>query len=175
MRETVMRQRLTLAARWACYGLLLVVCYVLQTGLELAAIAGIRPLWLAATCLTVCCFEDAFPSALYGMFAGLLWDLSANRLVGFYASTMLVCCFVCSCVIQLSLRRRVYNVCAMCLVCVFAATGLDYLFSYVLFSLPQRGSYFTGRLLPTVGYTVAVCALLYSLCSLICRIGRQES
>ncbi len=172
MSETLLRRRLILAARWLCYALLLVLCYVLQTNSSLFHIGGIRPLWLPAACLAVCSYEDAFPSALYGLFAGLLWDLSSNRLVGFYASCMLVTCFVCSCIIQLALRRRVLNVLVMCLACVFIATGIDYLFTFLLFGLPQREHYFVTRLLPTLVYTVAVNAALYPLCGLIARIGR---
>lgn len=175
MTQNLNRQRLLLTARWACYALLLVLCYTLQTNRILFELGGIRPLWLPAACLVLSVWEDAFPSALYGMFAGLLWDLSSNRLAGFFAGFLLVCCFACSSITQLLLRRTLFNTCALSLGCLLVVTGLDYLFSYVLFSLPQRGTYYLGTLIPTVVYTVLICAVLYPLYRLIFRIGRGES
>lgn len=171
--NTIIRRHLTVALRWLCYALLLAVCYVLQSNRVLFNLGGLRPLWLPAACLMVCGFEDAFPSAIYGMVGGLLWDFSANRLVGFYAGLLLIFCFLCNCVIQLTLRRTLFNLGVLCCVCVFAACGIDYLFTYTLFSLPQRATYFVGTLIPTVVYTVAVSTLLYPLCRAISRIGRR--
>lgn len=174
MTHDINRRRLLLAARWLCYILLLAFCYALQTNRVLFELGGIRPLWLPAACLVLSMWEDAFPSALYGMFAGLLWDLSSNRLAGFFAGFLLICCFVCSSITQLLLRRTVFNTCMLSLGCLFIITGLDFLFSYVLFSLPQSSSYYVGTLIPTIVYTVIICAALYSLCGLIWRIGRNE-
>ena len=175
MTQNINRQRLLHAARWVCYILLLVLCYTLQTNRVLFELGGIRPLWLPAACLVLSVWEDAFPSALYGMFAGLLWDLSSNRLAGFFAGFLLVCCFICSSITQLLLRRTVFNTSALSLCCLLLVTGLDFLFSYVLFGLPQRGIYYVGTLIPTVIYTVLVCAVLYPLVRLISRIGRSEA
>ena len=173
MTQNINRQRLLHAARWVCYILLLVLCYTLQTNRVLFELGGIRPLWLPAACLVLSVWEDAFPRAQYGMFAGLLWDLSSNRLAGFFAGFLLVCCFICSSITQLLLRRTVFNTCMLSLLCLFAVTGLDFLFTYVLFSLPERSTYYTGTLIPIIVYTVLVCAALYPLCGLIRRIGRS--
>lgn len=175
MTQDINRRRLLLTARWACYTLLLVLCYMLQSNRVLFELGGIRPLWLPAACLVLSVWEDAFPSAVYGMFAGLLWDLSSNRLAGFFAGFLLICCFACSSVTQLLLRRTVFNTCALSLCCLLLVTGLDFLFSYVLFGLPQRGMYYVGTLIPTVVYTVLVCAVLYPLFRFISRIGRSEA
>lgn len=160
--------------RWFCYALMLVLCYLLQTNRVLFSLGGIRPLWLAAACIVLACYEDVFPSVIFGLFAGLLWDFSANRLAGFFAGLMMVSCFICSSVIQLTLRRTVFNVGMLCLGCLFFSTGLDYLLTYTLYSVPMRGTYFLGTLIPCLVYTVAISALLYPLCRVIHRIGRQD-
>ncbi|MBQ8612215.1 MAG: rod shape-determining protein MreD [Oscillospiraceae bacterium] len=175
MTHDINRRRLLVTARWLCYALLLAVCYMLQTNRVLFDLGGIRPLWLPAACLVLAMWEDAFPSVLYGMFAGLLWDVSSNRLAGFFAICMMVCCFFCSSITQLVLRRTVFNTCMLTLGCLFLVTGLDFLFSYVLFSLPQSGIYYVGTLIPTIVYTVVACVPLYPLCSLMHRIGRTEN
>ncbi len=174
MTHDINRRRLLLVARWLCYALLLVVCYTLQTNRTLFRLGDIRPLWLPAACLVLSVWEDVFPGALYGMFAGLLWDLSSNRLAGFFAAFMMLCCFLCGSVTQLFLRRTLFNTSMLCLGSLLLVTGVDYLFNYVLFSLPQRGSYYVGTLIPTIVYTVAISAVLYPLCRLISRIGRSE-
>ncbi len=172
LHNDVLRRRLLVVLRWLCYTLLLVLCYTLQSSRVLFDLGGIRPLWLPAACLVVCVYEDAFPSAVYGLVAGLLWDFLSNRLSGFFAGLLLISCFICSCAVQLTLRRTVFNTMALCLVCLFLVTGVDYLFTYTLYMLPQRGSYFLGTLVPTVIYSVAVSVLLYPLCRGISRIGR---
>lgn len=173
MPHDLWRRRLLVAARWVCYSLLLVLCYVLQTNRTFFSLGGIRPLWVPALCLVVACYEDAFPSVLFAMFGGLLWDLSSNRLAGFFAVQLMLCCFLCSSVVQLTLRRTVFNTAMLCLGCLFLTTGADFLCTYVLYSLPQRGSYYLGTLIPTMVYSVAVSAALYPLCRCICRIGRE--
>lgn len=174
MTHDINRRRLLHAVRWLCYALLLAVCYMLHTSRSLFDLGGIRPLWLPAACLVLAVWEDVFPGVLYGMFAGLLWDISSNRLAGFFAICMMVCCFLCSSITQLVLRRTVFNTCMLALGCLFAVTGLDFLFSYVLFSLPQSGTYYVGTLIPTIVYTIVICAPLYPLCRLISRIGRSD-
>lgn len=173
-RHNILQHRLLLALRWLCYALLLAFCYMLQTNRTLFTIGGIRPLWLPAAALVLSVFEDAFPCALYGLFAGLLWDFSSNRLAGFFAVLLLICCFLCSSVTQLLLRRTVLNTALLSLLCLFVMTGIDYLFTYALFSLPQRGAYYVGTLLPILLYTAAACMALYPLCRAIGRIGRED-
>ena len=174
MQENIHRTQLLLTLRWVCYVLLLVLCYMLQSADPLMKLGNIRPLWLPAAALVVACCEDALPGTLYAMFAGLLWDLSANRLAGFFAIGLMVTCFICCCAVQLLLRRTVFNVSILCLVSVFLITGLDYLFTYALFSLPQRQMYFFGTLLPTVIYTMVVSCPLYGICLHIRRLARNE-
>ncbi len=174
MQQDIHKKRFLLFARWFFYTLLLIFAWVLHTNQSLCSMGGIRPLWLAALCLTVAAYENSFPSAIFGIFAGLLWDASAGTLSGFHAGCMLIGCFLISGIIQLWLRRTFFNAAALSLVWLILVTGVEFLFSYVLFNIPQRGVYFWGTVIPTVVYTVAVSTLLYPICGLISRLGREE-
>lgn len=175
MIHDIRRQQFLLVLRWVCYALLLIVCYALQTNTLFFRLGGIRPIWLLAACIALSAFEEAFPSALYGLFAGLLWDFSSNRLVGFFAIALMALTFGCCSLIRLVLRRSPFNVCALCLASAFLATGLDFLFTYVLYAYPNCQTYYIGTVIPTIIYTAVVCLPLYALCSRIGRIGREKN
>ncbi|MEG0895833.1 MAG: hypothetical protein RSE93_08950, partial [Oscillospiraceae bacterium] len=61
----------------------------LQTAPNLFSIFDIKPVLIVPLVVCVCMFENIMPSAVFSVIAGLFWDMSSNKLIGFNAIIML--------------------------------------------------------------------------------------
>lgn len=77
--------------KWLCYAGLLLLAYLLQTMPGFLTFFSAKPVWVAAVAVCVSMYEDVLPSAVFCAIAGLLWDISSDRLFGFNGVILLVC------------------------------------------------------------------------------------
>ena len=155
--------------KWGCYILLLVVCTVVQTTPGLLAIGSIQPVLVVPVCLAVAVLENELAGAIFGALAGLMWDLSASRISGFFGIILCVLCVAVSFCFLFWIRQNTVNFTLACAVALLVAVGLDYLFNFLIFY--QGGSLYLllHTLLPMAGYTLVYCPPLFWLARRIAR------
>lgn len=93
--------------RWAIFCGLLTVAVLLQNSAGgLSEIFGARVFISIPLCVAVAMFEREVPAAIFGAFAGALWDVSGGA-DGFNTSVLMVICAVCSLLISHLMQNNV--------------------------------------------------------------------
>lgn len=122
-------------ARYAIYTALIIFAAVLQNSVNIIPeIFNARAFILLPLCVCIAMFEREIASAVFGVVAGVLWDVSAGQ-DGFNAFVLLLICAVCSLLISHFMRRNV-------LTAVVLGTGAvaAYNIIYVLVNLVAQGA-----------------------------------
>jgi len=102
-----LRMRQTL--KWVLWVLLLLFFGGVQSAPGLS-LGGIRPVLLLTAAVSVALMEKNDLAACgYCIFAGLLWDVSDGRLLGFYALVLLFCCIGIRWLVRTWLRQTSLN------------------------------------------------------------------
>ena len=151
--------------RYAIYTALIVLTAVLQNSLNIVPeIFGARAFLLLPLCVCIAMHEREIASAVFGVIAGVLWDVSTGQ-DGFNALILLIVGAVCSLLISHFMRRNILTALVL-----GSGTVIAYSISYVLINLVAQGAgnpikqLFTFYLLSGI-YTlvfVPVCYLLIS-------------
>lgn len=149
------KRKLTIAAKHTSYILLMLLGYVLQTTPGLFSLWGIKPVWVLPLAVVLSAYEGEYIGALYGMLAGLLWELAAGRIIGSFSVMAMLLCFLAGVSIMLYLRRTVLNLSLLSGICLLVITGLDFIFSYWLQGYGAVSGVFFRQVLPTVVYSAA--------------------
>ena len=153
--------------RYAIYTVLLVLTAILQNSPGgIPDIFGARALILLPVCVSIAMFEREIAAALFGVFAGFLWDVSTGR-DGFNAFLLLIICAICSLLISHFMRNNV-------LTALVLGSGSVVLYSviYVIVNLIAAGAgisvkqLFTFYLLSGV-YTLIFVPVFYFITSWI--------
>ncbi len=93
--------------RWAIYCALLAVSVLLQnSACGLLEVFGARVFISIPLCIAVAMFEREVPAAIFGAFAGALWDVSSG-VDGFNAVVLMALCAVSSLLISHLMRNNV--------------------------------------------------------------------
>lgn len=99
--------------RWTVYALLLAVAVLLQNSCGgLTEIFGARIFISIPLCVTVSMFEREVPAAVFGAFAGALWDVSSG-VDGFNTLVLMILCAVCSLLISHLMRNNIVTAMAL--------------------------------------------------------------
>ena len=92
--------------RWAICGSLLVLSVLLQNSVGgLLEIFGARVFLSIPFCVAIAMFEREVPAAIFGAFAGALWDVSSG-VDGFNTIVLMILCAVCSLLISHLMRNN---------------------------------------------------------------------
>ena len=159
----------TLFCKWLFYALLLFFCYIVQTTPGLLAIGAIQPILVVPVCLAVAVLENELAGAIFGAVAGLMWDLSASRISGFFGIILCLLCVAVSFCFYFWIRQNTVNFTLACAAALLVAVGLDYLFNFLIFYQGSSLYLLLHTLLPTAGYTLLYCPPLFWLARRICR------
>lgn len=93
--------------RWAIYCVLLMISVLLQNSVGgLFEFFGARVFLCIPLCIAVAMFEREVPAAIFGAFAGALWDVSSG-VDGFNTFVLMVLCAICSLLISHLMRNNV--------------------------------------------------------------------
>lgn len=156
------KRMLCVGKKHLCYLLCVLLCYLLQTVPGLFCVFGIKPVWLVPLAVCIAAREGEFVGALYGVLAGLLWEVAAGRTSGEFAILLLVLCFLCSVLVSLYLQGNKRNLSLLTAAVTFLVTGIDYVFTYWLQGHEGTGAIYLRQTLPTVVYTaLATVAVWY--------------
>ncbi|MGN1316010.1 MAG: hypothetical protein ACI4VW_03015 [Acutalibacteraceae bacterium] len=99
--------------RWAIFCLLLTSAVLLQNSYGgLTEILGARIFISIPLCVMISMFEREVPAAVFGAFAGALWDVSGG-VDGFNTFILMILCAVCSLLISHLMRNNVVTAMAL--------------------------------------------------------------
>ncbi len=147
--------------KWGCYGLLMLLCTVLQTTPGLFQLGNAKPLWLLPLALAAAVFEGEFAGALFGAVCGLMWDYTAGRTIGMLALELMILCFALSAVVQLYFKTSVPNFLLLNTLGAMVVLTLDWLFFYYMPGYSGPVVRYLSFVLPSAVLTIPVSWLLF--------------
>lgn len=169
------RRNLITLAKWACYFLILLLAATLQTTPGFLTIGQVRPVFILPVCLAVAMFEGEYSGAFFGAVGGLLWDLTAGRVVGLLALGVMAVCFLAAILVQLYLRSGAMNFVLVSGCASLLITGVDFLFYYLMPGYAGAAQRYFGVVLPMVIFTAALAPLsLMAVRFVWCRLSLEE-
>lgn len=134
--------------RWAINTVLIFVAVLLQnSGGGLLEIFGARVFLVLPVCVSIAMFEREVPAAVFGAFAGILWDIS-HASDGYNSIVLMLICAICSLLISHLMRNNiitafvlgsgsvaVYEIIYIVTKIAFAGNPIRQIFSFYLPSL----------------------------------------
>jgi len=130
----VMRKKTRSALKWSCYTFLLLIAFCLQTTSAGLSFFGIKPIYLIPVAIAVALCENEIGSAVFGLCTGFLWDIASDKLFGFFAIAILLCCVCVTLlsmyVLRVNITNAVFFCGGVCLLCQL----WDFFFYYLIWS-----------------------------------------
>lgn len=147
--------------KWIVYTLLLLILYILQTTPLLFQVLGIKPVLLVPFVVCIALFESEAAAATYGILAGMLWDISANKVFGFRAILLMCCCISVALLVMYLMRNNLGNAVFFVFMVMTVIELLDFLFFYLIWNYDHNSIILLSYKLPIVIYTVIVTIPVY--------------
>lgn len=151
--------------RYVIYAVILVLTAILQNSPGgIPEIFGARAFILLPACVSIAMFEREIAAAVFGAFAGFLWDVSLGR-DGFNAFLLLLICAICSLLISHFMRNNVLTGLVL-----GAGSVVIYNIIYVIVNLIADGAGLSVKqvftfYLPSGVYTLIFVPIFYFLTS----------
>lgn len=106
--------------------------YILQGTPGFLSVFGIRPVFLIPFCIILAMLEEENYAIIVYVVAGLLFELSAGRIVGYYTIPIIIACVICMIMVKFIFQPNYRNSMAMCFIATFVILTVDFFFSYVM-------------------------------------------
>lgn len=149
-------QRRFTAVRWGIFLFMIFVFFIFScTG------NFVKPLLLIPAAICISVNENELTAACTGVLCGLLTDIACDRLFGYNAIILVICCTAVSWLFSNILRRSMINVFILTAVAVFAQGFTDYLLYYLIWSSNDVSVIYTDIILPSCIMTSVSSLLLY--------------
>lgn len=149
--------------KWLLYSLILFGLLVLQTTPGLFEIRGVKPVLILPLAVFVAVFEGETGGFFFAVAAGLLWDVSSDKPLGFSAIILSVCCVLIALLTIFFVRAKIINCCILCFATAAAYCFFDFLFFYAIWGRGGLLSIAFRHFLPMTIYTAAVSPLIFLL------------
>lgn len=150
--------------RRAIFGLLLVVCALLQHTRGAFLHFGSVHAWLLVPALVAVAMQErSVPATLFGAFAGVLWDYAHTGMDGFFALWFALLAFLCSTLVIFWVRNNMSAALVLCGAALLLTAALQW-FCFVV--LPGQGSaaaVLFGHALPSALFSFVFAPPLYWL------------
>ena len=150
------------ALKWGCYVLVLLLLFGIQSSPALFALWGVKPALVVPFAVSAALFENEAGSGALGLLAGLLWDLSAGKLFGFFGMVLMICCVCVSLLSMYFVKVNVSNSIILASITGFLCMAWDFLFYYLIWGYDQVWLCLLPMLFSLL-YTAAVTAPVYFL------------
>lgn len=160
--------------RWAVYGALLLVAFLLQSAPHALQIAGVKPLLLVPLVVSIALFTGPVGGGAAGAVAGFLWDLYADRLPGFHGLFLLAVGCVSGLLVVLLVRNNLLTAVLLCFAALLLQVLYDWGLYYCLMGHDHPFAALFGTYLPTALYTWLVSPILYYLTLWVTRFLRRR-
>lgn len=162
------RKRNTLRVlKWVCYVLTFILAVIMQTTPGFLTMGEVKPIFVLPLCLAIAVCEGEFAGAVFGAFGGLIWDMLAGRVIGFFAFGVMMCCFGASILAQLYLKENNTNFILITGIACFIITGADFLFGYLMQGYANASEYYLSVTLPIIIFSSVLAPLSLILCKKI--------
>ena len=158
-----MRKTTVAVIKWVVYFVLLFFLFIFQTSFDLSAIFDIRPVLIVPFIIAISMQEREIFAVIFGIVAGFMWDFSADKISGFNAAILMICCVGVTLVTMYYMGNNFLNSMLFCGVVMIVQGLLDYLFSYLIWGYADSYLILIRYILPTALYTVVVTPLFYFL------------
>lgn len=167
--------RLSNVMPWVLYGLMALLLALLQmapNGFPFGSLARPTPLVVFVVCVAM--LEGPAIGSVMGIVSGLLWNLYAPRLFGYYGLLLMVLGVVVGLLVQWLLRANFPSAMLLCIGAVAAYTLLDWTLCYVLFMRDEVWLVLLKVYLPNALYTVLLAPCTYWLVLWMARLLRRR-
>lgn len=108
------------------------VLYILQGTPGFLMIWGVKPVFLIPFCINLAALEEENYKLIVYVVAGLLMELSAGRIIGYYTIPVILACTACSFAVKVLIKPNSRNTLIMAFISTLTILALDFFFSYVL-------------------------------------------
>lgn len=161
--ESRTRRNLQILGKWGSYACVLLLGTVIQTTPGFLNVGSVKPVFILPVCLAVALCEGPYAGAVFGMFGGLVWDMTAGRTVGLLAMSCLLLCFGAAIVVETYLKVNHMNFVFISWVCCMLVASMDFLFNYLMRGYGSIGQRFWGVVMPIGVFTAAISPAVFWL------------
>ena len=161
--------QLIIAAKWALYVLLVFLASILQGTPGLFVLFSVKPVWILPVCVAVSAMEGEYEGAFLGAFGGLMWDLSAGNVAGFFAILLAFSCFCTGYLFKMYFRQTRINIILISGGATIFMFMADFLFNYLLRNYSGVGNILLFQMIPTILYTALISPLPFWAVKKICE------
>lgn len=148
--------------RCLAYTIEIIILYILQnTPYLLPPLMGARPVLVVPAMLTVALLEDEKVGLGFGIFTGLLLDMSAGSILGFHAMILGFLGYFIGILVVNLVKTNLLTALLLSAAAVFILYTLDFTFFFVLKRYEAASYAFQNHYLPIMLHTFIPTPLLY--------------
>lgn len=145
---------------WLFYYLLLILLYTLQTTPNLFLLFGVKPILIIPLVVSVSMMENIMPSVIFSTIAGLLWDISSDKLFGFNGSIFLLLSTIIALLCIYYLRVRLINCIVFSFLFCVCALFMEYVFYFAIWDIESTEIVLNNMIFTTI-YTTIISPIVY--------------
>ncbi len=158
-RRVLLRQIL----KYTVFAVIVFLLYILQSTPGFLSVFGLKPVFIIPFCVALCILDDQWPVGLILIAGGLLTDLSANRVVGFFTIQLVIYCSICIVAVKFFLKATKRNAFYVSFAVMFIMLTADYLFTYRMHGYTHGLGLYLRNVVLVNAYSSAFSPLFYML------------
>lgn len=112
--------------------LVVFVLFILQGTPGFLSVFGVKPVFLIPFCINLAMLEEENYTLIVYVMAGLLFELSAGRIVGLYTIPLIIACAISMIMVKFIFQPNYRNSMAMSFISTFVILSLDFFFNYII-------------------------------------------
>ena len=143
------------------------VLYILQGTPGFLSIWGVKPVFLIPFCINLAALEEENYKLIVYVIAGLLMELSAGRIIGYYTIPIIIACTACSFIVKVLIKPNYRNTVSMAFISTFVILLLDFFFAYIMPGYKGTFIVFFKTVLLASCYSMAFSVLYYKVITAI--------
>ncbi len=169
-------KRRALTVKWIVYILYFLLLFTLQqTPGALPVVMGVRPSLLLPAVVCVALYDQELFGAVFGVIAGVLWDLnSINRPFGYSALLLMAIGCLCGLLVTFFMRNNFFTALLLTIPAIAVYEGLTWFIFTFLMGEPNSVGILLDYTLPRAVYSLAVMPILYAIQFLLHRCFRKR-
>lgn len=142
------------AVKYCSYVLLILALYVVQTTPGFLSVFGIKPNLVLPAVVCIAMVEGEFVGGLLGAFGGMLLDLGAFSVFGFYAIQLMVLCVAVGLLVIYLMKNNLLSAAILCGGAALFLGITQFFFLYALWGYGDVFRLYLTKILPTGVYTM---------------------
>lgn len=165
-----------LTVKWIVYILYFLLLFTLQqTPGALPVVMGVRPSLLLPAVVCVALYDQELFGAVFGVIAGVLWDLnSIDRPFGYSALLLMAIGCLCGLLITFFMRNNFFTALLLTIPAIAVYEGITWFIFTFLMGEPNSIGILLDYTLPRATYSLAVMPILYAIQFLLHRCFKKR-